>query len=344
VDEQPTIGLRFIVLGVPRSGTVPFAHALNLHPEVLCATERFSYRADHSRIVYPESFLETPRLLNAAGRRKANKARSVIARKGTVVRYAGNKSPRYYLTLDKVNAQVPGLRNLLIYRSPYGFIPSWSRREQADAEGRWSKGDIGLFGFLDLIVCLQRVAHRDDVFFFPYERGLNQSPEPVLEALSFIGADPCRYEVDRFVREHLPKKAVNPRRIPLAPHEMRFLERVRAAELDDLISSYCGVVTPELANEIDAYLTAITPLLPGAIDEAFRASGSTTARAYGARYVHLNRQELAGLFAMTRGSDFMAEIQRFGAVKLLHYAYAQRRRIVRRASSLRWVREPAFPP
>jgi hypothetical protein len=343
LDEQPSIGLRFIVLGVPRSGTVPFAHALNLHPEVLCATERFSYRADHSRIVYPQSFLEAPTLLDAMGRRKRDKARSLIARKGTV-RYPGNKNPRYYLTLDQVNAEVPGLRNLLIYRSPYGFIQSWNRREQADVEGRWSKGDIGLFGFLDLIVCLERVARRDDVFFFPYELGLNQSAEPVLEALSFIGADLRRYDVDLFVRKHLPKKTVNPRRIPLAPHELRFLERVRAPELDDLIGSYCGVVTPELANEIDAYLTAITPSLPGAIDEAFRASGSTSAWAYGARYVQQHRQELAGLLAMTQGSDFMAEIQRFGAVKRLQYAYVQRKRIVRRVTSLRRVREPAFPP
>ena len=45
---------------------------------------------------------------------------------------------------------------------------------------------------------------------------------------------------------------------------------------------------------------------------------------------------------MTQGSDFMAEIQRFGAVKRLRYAYAQRRRAVRRATSLRWVREPSL--
>jgi hypothetical protein len=47
---------------------------------------------------------------------------------------------------------------------------------------------------------------------------------------------------------------------------------------------------------------------------------------------------------MTQGSDFMAEIQRFGAVKRLQYAYVQRKRIVRRVTSLRRVREPAFPP
>jgi len=341
LDEQPGIGLRFIVFGVPRSGTVGLAQALNLHPDVLCAAERFSYRADHSRIVYPRSFLEAPRVAHGEDRRTAQKASALIARKGAV-RYAGNKNPRYYLTLDQVNAQVPGLRNLLIYRSPYGFIQSWNRREQAHVESGWNAGNIGLFGFLDLIVCLDNVARRDDVFMFPYERGLNESPEPVLEALAFIGADPDRYDVDRFAGKTLPKLRANPSRVPLAPHELRFLERVRAAELDDLIGSYCGFVTPRLAFEIKAYLTEITPSLPGAIDDAFQASGSISARPYGARYVHRHRRELEGLLAMTQGSDFMAEIQRFGAVKRLRYAYAQRRRAVRRATSLRWVREPSL--
>jgi len=34
--------LDFIVFGVPRSGTKALVHALNLHPHVYCAEERFS--------------------------------------------------------------------------------------------------------------------------------------------------------------------------------------------------------------------------------------------------------------------------------------------------------------
>jgi hypothetical protein len=34
--------LDFIVFGVPRSGTKGLVHALNLHPHVYCAPERFT--------------------------------------------------------------------------------------------------------------------------------------------------------------------------------------------------------------------------------------------------------------------------------------------------------------
>jgi hypothetical protein len=322
------------VFGVPRSGTVGLAQALNLHPDVLCASERFSYRDDHSRIVFPDSFVEAPRLVDQVSALRSHKGRTLVARKPDVL-YAGNKSPRYYLTLDRINAEVPGLRNLLIYRSPYGFIQSWNRRERTHVESGWNAGDIGLFGFLDLIVCLQNVTRRRDVFLFPYERGLNQSVEPILEAIAFVGADPARYDADTFRAKLLPKQATNPDRIPLEPHELQFLERVKAREADELIGTHSGLITPDLAAAIDGYLAAIAPSLPAAIDDAFRASGSTAARHYGARYVRRHRNELAGLLELTQGSEVMADLQRFGAVTRLRYVYAQRKRVSRRLRSIR---------
>ena len=47
--------LDFIVFGIPRSGTKALVRALNLHPNVYCAMERFHFRADHSRLTFPES-------------------------------------------------------------------------------------------------------------------------------------------------------------------------------------------------------------------------------------------------------------------------------------------------
>ena len=42
--------LDFVIFGVPRSGTKALVRALNLHPHVYCAMERFHFRADHAQI------------------------------------------------------------------------------------------------------------------------------------------------------------------------------------------------------------------------------------------------------------------------------------------------------
>jgi hypothetical protein len=50
--------LDFIIFGFPRSGTKALIRELNLHPHVYCAQERFHFGTDHSRLVFPNSFLD----------------------------------------------------------------------------------------------------------------------------------------------------------------------------------------------------------------------------------------------------------------------------------------------
>src|SRR5262245_31466047 len=93
--------------------------------------------------------------------------------------HAGNKLPRYYFVLDWLNREVPELKNILIYRSPRGFMPSWNRRELAGKEAQWPAGQIGLFGLLELIVCIDNCLRQTkEILVFPHESGLNHSIDP----------------------------------------------------------------------------------------------------------------------------------------------------------------------
>ena len=330
--------LSFIVFGVPRSGTKALARALSLHPNVLCASERFDYTTDHSRLSYPDDFLDRPRLMDCLDWEKLQEVEAMSAAK-TDVRFVGNKLPRYYLALDRINSELPALRNIAIYRSPSGFIPSWNRRERNHGESRWLAGEIGLFGFLELLVCLQNLVRQPRAFLFPYALGLNESVEPVLGALEFIGADPERFDRETFVARLMPKRVTNPRRIPLEPHEAEFLDRVKARELDRLVGRSWGVVTPSVASQLDDHLRSIRPILPAAIDEAFARCGNPAASVYGSRYLANHRQELAGLLELTEGSEFVAGLRRYGPARRLSHLYSQRRLLKRRLRSIRVPKE-----
>jgi hypothetical protein len=326
--------LSFIVFGVPRSGTKGLARALNLHPNVLCAQERFDYTVDHSQVSFPAAFLDKPRAMDRLDWRKLHGLEAEAARKGQI-RFVGNKLPRYYLALDRINSEVADLRNLLIYRSPYGFIPSWNLKEREQTETRWHAGEVGLFGLLELLVCLQNAIRQTELFVFPYTLGLNESTEPILSAVDFLGADPQAFELETFVTKHLPKKAVSRKRLPLQPFERELLEKLNVKELDQLIGAEWGRMTAHTAVELGDYLESITAVLPQAIDEAFIECDNSAALSYGARYTRSNRAELAELLRMTAGSEFMADVQRFGVWRKLVYAYFQRSLVKRRLTGLR---------
>ena len=185
--------LDFIVFGVARSGTKTLARALNLHPHVYCAQERFYFRVDHSQITFPNSFLDSSDISNSYDLDKIERVRTALAEKSDI-RHIGNKLPSYYFRLEQINRDIPALKNIWIYRSPYGFMQSWNRREASrlgTRKGRWRAGQVGLFGLLELLCCIDNcVRLKKDVFIFPYDHGLNRSSEPITQALHFLGARP----------------------------------------------------------------------------------------------------------------------------------------------------------
>jgi sulfotransferase family protein len=321
--------LDFIIFGVPRSGTKALVRGLNLHPHVYCAQERFHFGADHSRLVFPESFLDSNSARNTEDIGKIESIAEGIA--GKDVHHAGNKLPRYYFALDRINREIPGLKNIWIYRSPYGFIPSWNRREQDRDKGQWPVGQIGLFGLLELFCCIENCLNlKKDIFIFPYNPGLGRSPETILQTLTFLGADPAVYDRRAFEKEQRRQGKKRKRRgddvapLPLQDHEKELLAVLRVGELDSLMEQGRGLMLSEIALPLRDYLDSVTEVLPEAVDRAFMACGDRAVTAFGREYFQRHRTELSGFSQRARGSERIARFQRFGAYDRLKALYVQR--------------------
>lgn len=332
--------LDFIIFGVPRSGTKGLVRALNMHPHVYCAQERFHFRADHSQIVYPDSFLDERAVRDAGDRAKIEEVRGEIAAK-TDVRHAGNKLPRYYFALDRINGEVPGLKNIWIYRSPYGFMPSWNRRELDKERGQWPAGQIGLFGLIELLVCIENSLKLDkDVFVFSYAHGLARSAEATLEALDFLGADPKLHDQRSFDKKQRLRGRRQQQRgeagshsASLQEHEEELLGALKIRELDQIMEQGRGLMVSELAGPLNDFLARSAEALPDALDRAFAACDNRAVLSFGRDYVQRNRTELAGMIRLAQGSKALAGFQRFGAYERLKSVYVQRWAVRRRLTS-----------
>lgn len=325
----------FIVFGVPRSGTKTLVRALNLHPHVYCAMERFHFRADHSRITFPDSFLDESEIRDRHDLGKVKRIREEIADKHDI-RHVGNKLPRYYLTVDRINRDIPPLKNIWIYRSPFGFMQSWNRRELNSRRGRWRAGQVGLFGLLELLCCIDNcVRLNKDIFIFPYEEGLNRSARPITQALDFLGAAPGLYDLATFETRFLSQRREAPHRLALASYEEEILDALRVKELDAIMDQGRGVMVSELADPLREYLGSIADSLPGAVDRAFAACDNQAASSFGREHFKRNRAELAGLLEMAQGSRALAEFQSFSLYQRVRALYVQRWALKRRLASIR---------
>jgi hypothetical protein len=316
--------LDFIIFGVPRSRTKALVRALNLHPHVYCAMERFHFRADHSRLTFPKSFLDA----NSHGGRndpaKIKRIADEIAKKDDV-RRAGNKLPRYYFALDRINREIPAVRNIWIYRSPFGFIPSWNVREQTKGKSQWPAGQIGLFGMLELIVCIENcLALPKEILVFPYRHGLGKSTASVLQAIDFLDADSKLYDAERFAEMQRNREEKRQRgrhnavtRLPLRDYEEEFLAALRIRDLDDIMEQGRVLTLSEIAKPLHDFLASIGDVLPSAIDRAFSGCTDPAVAAFGRHHFNRNRVEFVGLLSHARGSKALARFQKFAALPRL---------------------------
>jgi hypothetical protein len=298
------------VFGVPRSGTKALARALNLHPHVYCAIERFSYQRDHSGLVFPDSFTRWDGFMSGRSRAKVRRIRTDLAGKDEI-HHVGNKQPRYYLDLERLNREVPRLQNLWIYRSPSGFVQSWNRREARHRATQWRAGQVGLFGLLELLVCIDNCARLEQpVFVFPYDHGLNESTEPILRTLDFLGADRQLFDLSRFESRVLPGARDRNRSAP-SPHEQELIEALQMDDLDRMLGERCGILSPQEKDALRTYLDGLGDKLPKAVDRAFRVGADNPAvTAYGTDFFQRYRQELQHLIRALHGSETLARFQR----------------------------------
>jgi hypothetical protein len=319
---------------VPRSGTKGLARALNLHPHVYCALERFSYKRDHSRVAFPDSFVRADDVADLYGLRKVQKVRDDLAGRNAP-RCVGNKQPRYYFALERVNRELPRLKNILIYRSPAGFMQSWNRKgAAAGRKGRWSAGQVGVFGVIELICCIDSCVRLDkDVLLFPYEEGLNQSSEPVLKTLDFLGVERAPFDLEEFESVHLPMR-LNRARPGLAAHENELLASLRIDDLEHIIGTRAGVLSSSDKRDLTAYLESITDELAPALDRVFRTIEDNPAVAvFATQYFNQYRRELRPLRHMLEKSQAVSMFERPMLTWKIRQYYSHRSEIIRRLKS-----------
>lgn len=322
---------------MPRSGTKGLARALNLHPNVYCALERLRYDVDPAGLMFPDAFLTTRGLEDRRRRAQRDRIARTLRAKPDV-RHVGNKSPRYYFTLERVNSGLPDLKNLWIYRSPVGFMQSWNRKEaQYRSSVSWQRGQVGLFGLLELLCCLDACSRcTKDVFVFPYEAGLNGSAEPIVQALDFLGADPAAFDRATFVSRHLPKRRDDTHRLALAEHEQELLDVLQTSELDRILDQRRGLMLSSVRQELQDYLARAGDRLPAALDRAFLGYGDPAVRTYGAAFFARHRDALERIVAMAAGrSQVLADLQRYTLQRRLRSLYLQRRTFAKRLATTR---------
>jgi hypothetical protein len=297
--------------------------------------ERFHFHADHSRITFPHSFLDESDITDRHDLGKVSRVREEIAWKKDI-RHVGNKLPRYYFALQRINREVPTLKNIWIYRSPYGFMQSWNRREGESQRGRWRAGQIGLFGLLELLSCIDNCTRlKKDIFLFPYEEGLNRSCVPITEALDFLGAAPGLYDLASFETHYLSQRREAPHRLALPGYEQEIRDALAVRDIDAIMEQRRGVMISTVAGALRDYLGMIAGKLPSAIDRAFAACDNKAAASFGREHFRRNRAELAALCKMAEGSKALAEFQSFGLYQRLTALYVQRWALRRRLVSLR---------
>jgi hypothetical protein len=270
--------LDFIVMGVARSGTTGLVRGINQDPECYCSHEYFQehHKLDYSTVNIPGAFFDAayaPR--NERTRRNVATALRAKLDAGTVARY-GDKQPRYFLVMESINRQLPGLRSVIIHRSPAAVADSWDRRALNDKD-RWPRGRTGYIGLAEWIIAFLRLAetrieHRivdfsalfqDDLAVFTgvmaYLRGSPPSAETVerFAATEFRGGTAPR-----------PRSASRPRKAWVPRHDT-FARSIGAADMDAVLRARAlctvGDIRPLLAAFVDAAIDPVFAYLTDAL-------------------------------------------------------------------------------
>ena len=191
--------LNFVVFGPGRSGTTAFAHGFNAHPNIFCAIEFFHPKSDHSAFEMPKDMLEL-HLRQRASRLISIELLKKKLAEGSVSFY-GNKMPNYYFRLERLRKNLPELKFFYIYRSPVEFVESWDRRAMREGD-RWPEGRLGIFGTIEQIFCLKRLAEIPfEVSMVAYRSLLFEDRRLMSQVVSELGAQPGAFDQQSFEQE-----------------------------------------------------------------------------------------------------------------------------------------------
>ena len=246
---------KFIVSGVPRSGTTALANLLNWHPAVFCGIERFPLATvDQSfftrESVIDESIPSAHFVRNKAVLEEKNRLNAI-----------GDKGPRYFYRLAGSASEFADMKLIFIIRNITDVFYSWNKRAFNENDKSWHRGQTGVFAYLDylqLLFTLNRICTSHDSIVISYEDLFFNEPSKqhdIIEQLfDFIGAPRSNQEHENFDGEAAKRRSLAKNKAELSIEESEFLNHVHLTTLFTTLSELGGITTPEKLNTLTTTL------------------------------------------------------------------------------------------
>lgn len=159
---------KFIVFGVPRSGTTALGWLLNSHPQVFCGFEMFHPNEISSQKLTREG------VLNHKFRSPSVQQRHhQLVNKKHIISAFGDKTPHYFMNIESILEKSPLLHCLATLRDPVEVFDSWNQRALDQEDKGWGRGQFGVFSFFDFWVLSKKISDLDignDLLLINYYR------------------------------------------------------------------------------------------------------------------------------------------------------------------------------
>ncbi len=224
--------------------------ALNLHPDIFCGMEFLDGTRPHTALKYPGDWLALPSLTENQQRLLG---RLVDAKPSPTS--IGNKQPRYYLNLHEKTLQIPNLDLLLVYRSPIEFCASWDNRANNQSDNLWSRGQTGLFGIIESLVCMEALLDADrHTLVVPYRASYFSNPRAIEGVFEFLGVQPNSVVLEKFEKSLFRQARLMDKDYLLTDLEQELMSVADTGSLDGLLDRDSPFLFSEAAKGIAAYL------------------------------------------------------------------------------------------
>ena len=218
---------KFIVSGVPRSGTTALASLLNWHPAVFCGIERFPLATVDQSYFCRES-------VNDESIPSAHYVRNkAILEEKTRLDAIGDKGPRYFYRLAGSQMEFSDTKLIFIIRSMTDVFNSWNNRAFNENDASWHRGQTAVFAYLDylqLLFTLNRIRTSHESVVISYEDlFFGEAPlqhNIIDQIFDFIGAPHSVETYQNFDGESGKRQSLTKRNVELSGEESEFLELV----------------------------------------------------------------------------------------------------------------------
>lgn len=235
---------KFIVSGVPRSGTTALASLLNWHPEVFCGIERFPLEAVNQSFFTRES-------VNDESIPTAHFERNRDILKEKIKLHAiGDKGPRYFYKLAGSENEFSETKLIFIIRDIAEVFQSWNSRASNPIDDSWHRGQTGIFSYLDylqLLFTLNRIHDNHDSLVISYEDMFFAEPAKqhliIDRIFDFIGAPHSAQTHENFDAESAKRMSLKKKKAKLSDEESAFLNLVNLNPLFSHLEESSGVTS-----------------------------------------------------------------------------------------------------